>query len=390
MDEHKENASQLDTVQKKKRKHPLLRLLLLLLLVLAVILGALWLDGRGFDGLRRLWSYSRVETDENGLALFGQISSESDDRYALLGDGLVILSQNRLQAFNESGQVIYEDKVNFSSPALAQGGGMAAAYSIGGDRVLLLTGKGLLKTLDGFQGLISAKLNDAGYLAVVDGKGGYKGIVSVYTPQGEKLFDFQSASRYLMDACVTGDNKYVAVSSLGQEDSVFISNVLLYRLSDAQLVGSYCISDGLTLEMRGCGTHVLTVADSCFAVGNHSGNLLQNVSFSGQYLREYSLDGDDFCALLLGRYRSGSIAALSTYDNNGQLLASLPLTEEVRGISAKGKYLAVLYSDRVVIYTRELEEYASLSQAEYAKAVRMRSDGSLLLIGASQVWLYLP
>ena len=52
--------------------------------------------------------------------------------------------------------------------------------------------------------------------------------------------------------------------------------------------------------------------------------------------------------------------------------------------------LAVLYLDRLVIYTRDLQEYSVLSGTEFARYVSMRSDGSALLLSSSQAWLYLP
>ena len=83
-------------------------------------------------------------------------------------------------------------------------------------------------------------------------------------------------------------------------------------------------------------------------------------SYQGNYLREYDLGGDGFTALLLNRYRSGSVGRLVTVGEDGAELASLDVNEEVVGISAAGRHLAVLYTDQLVIYTPELETYATL------------------------------
>ena len=42
----------------------------------------------------------------------------------------------------------------------------------------------------------------------------------------------------------------------------------------------------------------------------------------------YALTGDGFSALLLGRYQSGNVCTLTTYDMDGGEIASLDLTEE--------------------------------------------------------------
>ena len=94
--------------------------------------------------------------------------------------------------------------------------------------------------------------------------------------------------------------------------------------------------------------------------------------------------------MLLNRYQAGSIGRLVTVGEDGAELASLDITQEVLDISAAGDYLAVLMSDSLVIYNRELEEYGRLDGTGYASQVLMNSDGSALVIGGNSAFRYLP
>ena len=49
-----------------------------------------------------------------------------------------------------------------------------------------------------------------------------------------------------------------------------------------------------------------------------------------------------------------------------------------------------LYSDSLVLYTAQLQEYARLDGTEYARSVLMRADGTAVLVGSSSAWLYIP
>ena len=93
---------------------------------------------------------------------------------------------------------------------------------------------------------------------------------------------------------------------------------------------------------------------------------------------------------MLSRYRSGSAGKLVTVGAEGNLIASLDTQRDVLDISAAGKYLAVLYSGELVIYTSDLAEYASLTDTQYARGVRMRADGSAVLLGSQHGWLFVP
>ena len=75
---------------------------------------------------------------------------------------------------------------------------------------------------------------------------------------------------------------------------------------------------------------------------------------------------------------------------DGTEIAALDVNTEVLSMSASGRYLAVLYTDKLVVYNRELQTYASLQGTDYAREVLMRPDGSVLLISSESAELFLP
>ena len=66
----------------------------------------------------------------------------------------------------------------------------------------------------------------------------------------------------------------------------------------------------------------MTVSDTALTYAGQDGEIRATYSYSGSYLREYDLNGDGFAALLLNRYRSGSVGRLVTVDTDGQEIAS--------------------------------------------------------------------
>ncbi len=68
----------------------------------------------------------------------------------------------------------------------------------------------------------------------------------------------------------------------------------------------------------------------------------------------------------------------------------MDIREEVLSISASGRYLAVLYADRLVVYNQDIQPYASLQGTGNTRQVLMRPDGSVLLLSAGSASLFLP
>ncbi len=361
--------------------------------VLLVVLLAAYRDGTGFDVLRRYLNYGAAE--KAGDEIIYDYDASAKNRFAVLGEDLLVLSDTSFSLLDKHGGAIWTQPVNMSAPALCCGGGRAAAYDVGGTELYLADAGGIIFELSATEEepFIAVSLNDDGYLAVTSEKKGYKGSVSVYNRNQVEAFVFDSSQRFVLDAYVIGQT--LATVTLGQENGVFVSNVVLYDMPkyDEPQEGptaSYNITGGLTAAITAQNRKILTVSDTCLTFASTAGEVLASYTYKGAFLREYALGGDGFSALLLNRYRSGSVGRLVTVGETGEEIGSLEVREEVLDLSASGRYLAVLYSDRLVIYNDDLQPYASLKGTDYAKGVLMRPDGSVLVLSGESASLYLP
>lgn len=380
--------------ERKPRRGRGLRRFLIFFLTLAAVLGivllAAYRDGTGFDVLRRYFSYGSTQKAYETVSY--TYDAASSNRFAALGDSLVVLSDTSLRVLDGSGKDLWSTAVRMESPALVSGGGRAVAYDVGGTALYVLDSSGLVEDLTDKEAepIISARLNGDGWLAVTAEKKNYKGAVSVYNKKLELVFGFHSSQRFLMDAWVTDDGKYLAAVALGQESGTFVSNVVLYDLTQTDPAADYDVSDGLVLAIGQQGDAIVTVADSCLHLADAAGEERGSYRYDGAYLREFSMTGQDYTVLLLNRYQSGSVGRLVTVGTDGGEIASLDVNEEVLSVSAEGRYIAVLYLDRLVVYNRDLQVYASLNGTGYAREALMRPDGSVLLLGSESAKLFLP
>ena len=372
---------------------------LTLVIVLLVVLAAAYRDGTGLDALHRYFSYGSSE--KVGGDTVYDYDASSKNHFAALGDRLVVLSDISLKILDQDGGEVWSTPVNMAAPALSQGGGKVVAYDVGGTELYVLDqdGEVILRDQNGEEAteaasetepLISAALNANGWLAVTTKKKNYQGWVDVYDNSMERVFVFRSSVRFVEDAYVTNDGGYLAAVTLGQENSVFVSNIVLYDLTKEDPVADYDISDGLVIAIGQQDGKLVTVSDNCLTFANTKGEVSAAYSYQGAYLREYDISGDGFTTLLLNRYQSGSVGRLVTVDTDGEELGSLDVNGEIQSISAAGRYLAVQYIDSLVVYNQALEVYASLKGTDDAKEALMRPDGSVLLLSSESASLFLP
>lgn len=360
--------------------------------VLGVVLAAAYRDGTGFDALRRYLNYgSSAGSGEERY----RYDASPDSRFAVLGDQLVVLSSNSLRLLNRDGGETWSAQVKMAVPALCQGGGRVAAYDIGGRSLYVLDQRGEVLHLETEEDetLISATLNARGVLAVTAERPNAKGAVYAYSEDMTRVvFDMTSSERFVTEARVSDDGNTLAAVRLGQENGVFVSSVVLYDLREAgkkEPFADYSIPNGLVLAAGEQEGNFVTVSDTCVTSASYSGRVKAGYDCGGDYLRSYSL-GEEFTALLLNRYQAGNVGRLVTLDAEGAELGSLEIHEEVRGLSAAGRYLAVLYTDRLVVYNESLQVYASLRGITGVSGALMRPDGSALLISSESASQFLP
>ena len=394
MADTKRNIWNDDDGEESSRGSGKLRTFLIFFLTLVVVLGvvvfAAYRDGTGLDVLRRYLNYGGAE--QAGGETVYEYDASGTNHYAALENTLVLLSDTGLHVLDDRGGEVWSESVNMKNPALVHGGGRAVAYDVGGTVLYVVNAEGLVKkfTTDEETPFIAASLNQNGWLAVTAEKKNYKGCVSVYDDELELVFAFNSSRRFVMDAYVTDENTHLAAVTLGQEDSVFISNIVIYDLTKTEPDADYNVSDGLVAAIGQQEDRLITVSDTCLTIAGIDGTVAANYLYEDEYIRDYDLGGEDFAVLLLNRYQSGSVGRLVSIGTDGMELGSLDVNEEVRDISVVGRYLAVLYADRLVVYNRDLQIYASLRGTETTRGVVMRPDGSAILLAAERGSLFLP
>ena len=361
-----------------------------MLVVLGAVAAAVLWDANSFDGLRRSIIYARAEKDETGCAKLYYYENDATSRFAAIDGSLVTVAANQVRLLDERSQVLYQNSVRFLHPDLVSGGGVAVAYDIGGTALYALDSKGLRWQQETEGELLAVTVNPHGYVTAVYNKSGAKAAVTVWDSNGAAVFTFQSAQRFVMTAALGQDDRTLAAVTMGQEDGKFQSFLVLYHTDSDKMVATTPVDGGVAYALETLQREFCAVTEQGLYLLDSGGELKASYSYGGQFLRRCVVGDGGWAALLLSRYKSGGYASLITVDGDGNELGGCDIDGEVLDISTAGRYVAVLFSDRLTIYDKYLTEVATLPDVSEVRAVLMRADGSAVLAGASGASLYLP
>ena len=377
-------------LRQKKKPRKWLWLTLTVLVVLGAVAAAVLWDANSFDGLRRSIIYARAEKDETGCAKLYYYENDATSRFAAIDGSLVTVAANQVRLLDERSQVLYQNSVRFLHPDLVSGGGVAVAYDIGGTALYALDSKGLRWQQETEGELLAVTVNPHGYVTAVYNKSGAKAAVTVWDSNGAAVFTFQSAQRFVMTAALGQDDRTLAAVTMGQEDGKFQSFLVLYHTDSDKMVATTPVDGGVAYALETLQREFCAVTEQGLYLLDSGGELKASYSYGGQFLRRCVVGDGGWAALLLRRYKSGGYASLITVDGDGNELGGCDIDGEVLDISTAGRYVAVLFSDRLTIYDKYLTEVATLPDVSEVRAVLMRADGSAVLAGASGASLYLP
>ena len=377
-------------LRQKKKPRKWLWLTLIVLVVLGAVAAAVLWDANSFDGLRRSIIYARAEKDETGCAKLYYYENDATSRFAAIDGSLVTVAANQVRLLDERSQVLYQNSVRFLHPYLVSGGGVAVAYDIGGTALYALDSKGLRWQQETEGELLAVTVNPHGYVTAVYNKSGAKAAVTVWDSNGAAVFTFQSAQRFVMTAALGQDDRTLAAVTMGQEDGKFQSFLVLYHTDSDKMVATTPVDGGVAYALETMQREFCAVTEQGLYLLDSGGELKASYSYGGQFLRRCVVGDGGWAALLLSRYKSGGYASLITVDGDGNELGGCDIDGEVLDISTAGRYVAVLFSDRLTIYDKYLTEVATLPDVSEVRAVLMRADGSAVLAGASGASLYLP
>ena len=391
-------------VPNDKKKPNILVRLLAFLVTWALVFGAVTLvvyrDRLNFDVIRRYFTYRSLERNDSGQAESFAHEGSTRDIFVSAGENLLVCSTTGVRLFSGSGTQYANEQIVMEQPVAMAAGEWSLAYDAGGKSLYLFRDKEKVFSLGADSGktILSARVNENGWLAVVTQAASYKGSVTVYNPQQQPVIQLNRSSGFVMDALVTEDGKYLATVTVSQSGASFSSSLDLYRLDrteeETEPDVSASLDGSVILDLREQNGALWALGDTgVFAVSLAEKNLGERkgaYSYPDQYLKEFSLEGDGYAALLLGKYRAGTQAQLVVTDESGEVTGTLDIGEQVLSLSAAGRYIAVLTADRLDIYTSDLRLYDSLSGTQNAQKVLMRADGTAMLIGAKTARLYIP
>lgn len=365
--------------QKKQKTRGRIRAILAAVAALVLIVGALlvvlYRDQLTPQKLNDTFGESKAGAESEPFTY----EAGSGQVFAVSGNRLAVASSTGVQLLGDKGETLAREVFSMGTPAIAASEKYCAFYDAGGTSLRLADANGSVDSLDTKTAILTASVNDGGFLTVVTEETGYKAAVTVYDSTLQPVFAWHSGSAYVLAAQVAPNGKTLAALCVDGEGS----RLLLFSLSSEKPLGSFEAGNELFWDLRWMGRdRICLLSETRLVFLDASAKQAAAYDFGGKFLLDYDL-GASFAALVLGEYRSGGSSELIAVDTEAREKGRTPIRQrDVLSLCSGGSGVLVLYADSLELMSDSLAPVNSSKDVLGAKQALLRKDGKCLLLSA--------
>lgn len=366
--------------KKQKRKIAFKVVIAFVLLALVIIIVAAVIKTRNdlsvanvINAIGTMWEKSET-TDE--------FEYERSESAMPLDGGFVTVSNGGIRTYNSAGKENLVSSFTMQNPTLAVSGAYAAAYDIGGYIVKIFDTDNIVREIETENPIISADLNEKGWLALCTQETGYSSSATVYNESGTAVYKWSSGEGYVFSAKVYDNNSKMALLVLDADGTSFVR----LALNSEEETGRFSLPGRVIVDFGFVGNGISLITDLGIVFLNKDGEKNAEYDFGGRSLCSYTMEnGRSVMAVLTedAMQTSGEIVIIMP---DGTEKGKISVSEKVTDVSSNKKRYAVLGESGAVIYNEKFEKLSVYDDAEGERIVFL--DDGVMAVGEYMARLF--
>lgn len=366
--------------EKKRKRRSSGRLTIFVILLLLAVLAVFLCTQMGSSSLRR-FSYQvfdRVTGDGSDATI--KFTENDANLYSFVDGKLAVISPNILSVYELSGSTSFSSPVSLRTPAVSSSESSFLAFDLGGLNYYLADDDEILFTGSAESKILNANLNESGDFTITTDSPDCKSLVTAYNSDYEAVYKFHSSEKYVFDAAISPDEKTIAIISYGTTEGSFCTDLSLCHTNEASFFSTISLGESMPLKISFISDDKLSViCDDRLLLYNDDGSLICEKAYSGLNLQSFSIAYDNHISVLLSDSLPSTKKQLLILDTDGNA-KTLDITDDVFYISTAGKFTALMFENKCVVYKNDLTEHCLVETSADIFKCLANTDGSILLL----------
>lgn len=222
-----------ETKEKKvNKKKVIITIIAIIITLFLIIISAIYINNKNV----RLWidkNIFRKEVIQNNLPTIELNESDTQNIYAF-NKYIGVLSKNQFAIYDNSGKKQDELNIEITKPIFNSSGRHLVIAEEKGQKVYLITDKGIAweKSIEG--NISQVEVNKNGYVAITIVDTINKTVVAVYDNTGNWLFNNILSTTRVVSTSLSNDNKYLALAEIDTSGTQIQSSIKVMSIEEGK------------------------------------------------------------------------------------------------------------------------------------------------------------
>jgi len=308
------------------------------------------------------------------------------------GSDIIACGHEGLTAISKNGEIKWKVPFATAAPFMVTNDKYALCADLNGNQYSVFSsGKPIITQKTPYE-IITANINDNGYVAVATKERGYKSQITVYDIKSEQVFAWHSTKYHVISLAVANNNKSMLVSVLDSENTGGEAfKVLHFSFSKDAPTEVESGKENLISNIMVSGGRFYAIGDSSFYAYNENGKKSFVIDYSGRTLQRYAITDSELVLALtktsVEGYYGGSVVEI--YTPSGSKKGSFEVDDEITFLDTEQNKILVNSPDGAYILSGNGRLYGNLTFTNQVREGLIFSGGKkLLLINGSNVNIY--
>ncbi len=290
--------------------------------------------------------FSNLEPGE-GYPL--EVGSGTVKDLTMIGQTPVLIKNDKVSLFNKSAKETSSYIHSYSKPMTQVNSGRMIVC----DRV-----SGRYMITDRSEILHSDELQTETYSCALAKNGSYAfslkteqaaSVVSVYSSDYKKAFDFKCAEEYIIGLSFSPNGKNIALIGIGSKDACLYSKLYVISVDKNEIINTVDF-DGESLHnvFYSDNDTVIVVSENAYTVINKEGEK-DKINFGYNTISRFVCDEGGNFAIVLSKYGSIDSGTVAVLDSKGKEIFSVEIDSKIECIDYDGESVCVSCSDNNVL-----------------------------------------
>jgi len=232
-------------------------------------------------------------------------------------DNVLVISNDGIICVNQSGTHLWNIINHLTTPCVQSEGAYTLIFDRGGKVLTTYNGNAKIAEIITDQKIITAKINAAGYIALVSNEVGYKAKIEVYNQHGEVVYKWMLGESHPVDVDISPDCKQLVAATLCTNSGKISGTITFVDIDKEKVINETKRDDSLLISVRYSKNGSLIALGESELLGfNKKGENKWNVNLDGRTLQSFDLSNDNNIVLALTGSRNNTIVDI--YDQNGK------------------------------------------------------------------------